>query len=132
MIKDIEEIDEMEGYSLIINCIDNYISNNPNKIAWTFSYKTLQQMAEGLLQNVDTDWLATFYEEYGFVVYIDGVGKLVIMLSEDVNEYFLRKSINKILSEYCAEYAIKNSSKSKNICGISLWARFPNGAIIQM
>lgn len=132
MIKDIEEIDEMEGYFLIINCINNYISNNPEKITWTFSYKTLKQMAEGLLQNVDTDWIAGFYEEYGCVVDVDEVGKLVIMLSENANEYFKRKSINKMLSKYCGEYAIKSSSKSKTTCGIGLWARFPNGAIIQM
>ena len=52
--------------------------------------------------------------------------------AKDTNGYFTRKSINKILNEYCGECAIKNSSKSKTTCGIGLWARFPNGAIIQM
>lgn len=118
----IKDMDEMEGYSLIINCIDTYISNNPQKIAWTFSYKTLKKMSEGLLQHVNLNFIASLYEEDGLCALVDEYGKLVIMLPEDANNYLLKKSLDDFdIVEYKKQMlmnSLRKESKSPWDCPI--------------
>lgn len=127
MIKDIEAIDEMEGYLLIINCIDTYISNNPEKISWTFSYKTLKRMAEGLVQDVNMNLIVDLYEEDGLVAFVDEPGKLVIMLPENQGKYLYNKVYKGELNSMRKKNFLREQSEYA-LPGLGI--RFPRGAII--